>query len=102
MVNYYRALIRGKGADRQRQQGTPVIRTPTLMIWGEDDVALTKETTYGTEQWVEDFTIRYLPRISHWVQQDAPEEVNAMMTAFINGEPVPYMKWEAKLVASLD
>ena len=99
MVNYYRALVRGGGGSRQRDLGFPIIETPTLMLWGEDDMALTKETTYGTEDVVKDFTIRYLPRISHWVQQDAPDEVNAMMSAFLKGEPVPEMKWEAKLVS---
>lgn len=97
MINYYRALVRGGGAKRQRDLGYPMIDTPTLMLWGEDDMALTKETTFGTEDVVKDFTIRYLPRISHWVQQDAPDEVNAMMSAFLKGEPVPEMKWEAKL-----
>ncbi len=99
MVNYYRALVRGGGARRQQQQGFPIIRTPTLMVWGEEDVALTKETTYGTESFVEDLTIRYLPRVSHWVQQDAPEAVNAMMRAFLNNEPVPELRWQATLVA---
>jgi pimeloyl-ACP methyl ester carboxylesterase len=99
MVNYYRALVRGGGGRRQRKLGYPMIETPTLMIWGEDDMALTKETTFGTEDVVKDFTIRYLPRISHWVQQDAPDEVNAMMSAFLKGEPVPEMKWEVRLEA---
>jgi pimeloyl-ACP methyl ester carboxylesterase len=99
MVNYYRALVRGGGARRQQQQGFPIIRIPTLMVWGEEDVALTKETTYDTENFVEDLTIRYLPRVSHWVQQDAPEAVNAMMRAFLNGEPVPELRWQATLMA---
>lgn len=98
MINYYRALVRGGGGKRQRELGYPMIETPTLMLWGEDDMALTKETTFGTEDVVKDFTIRYLPRISHWVQQDAPEEVNAMISAFLKGEPVPEMKWEVRLV----
>ncbi|MBQ75640.1 MAG: epoxide hydrolase, partial [Gammaproteobacteria bacterium] len=98
MVNYYRALVRGGGGKRQKDLGYPMIETPTLMLWGEDDLALTKETTYGTEDVVKDFTIRYLPRISHWVQQDAPEEVNAMMSAFLTGQPIPEMTWEPKLV----
>ena len=99
MINYYRQLIFGGGAKRQKDLGFPIIQTPTLMCWGEDDLALTKETTYGTDKWVKDFTIRYLPRISHWVQQDAPVEVNAMIKAFILEEPVPMMRWEATLVA---
>ena len=98
MINYYRALIRGGGSRRQRDLGTPIIETPTLMLWGEDDTALTIETTYDTDQWVRDLTLRYLPRISHWVQQDAPDEVNAMMQAFIKGEPVPKMVWESRLI----
>ena len=102
MINYYRALVRGGGGRRQRDLGTPIIETPTLMLWGEDDLALTKETTYGTENWVRDFTIRYLPRISHWVQQDAPNEVNAMIRAFIEGDDVPTMAWESKLEIDLD
>lgn len=99
MINYYRALVRGGGARRQRQQGYPMIRIPVLLIWGEDDVALTKETTYATGDYVEDLTIRYLPRVSHWVQQDAPEAVNGMMAAFLKGEPVPELIWEARLTA---
>jgi pimeloyl-ACP methyl ester carboxylesterase len=78
MIHYYRALLRG-GAGRQAALGYPVIDVPTLMIWGEDDLALTKETTYGTDAWVKDLTIHYLPGVSHWVQQDAPEAVNALL-----------------------
>jgi len=97
MINYYRALIRGGGMRRQQQQGFPMIRVPTLMVWGEDDVALTKETTYATGDFVENLTIRYLPHVSHWVQQDAPEAVNGMMAAFLKDEPVPELVWEARL-----
>jgi epoxide hydrolase 4 len=98
MINYYRALVRGGGGKRQSDLGFPTIDTPTLMIWGEDDMALTKETTYGTDEVVKNLTLRYLPRISHWVQQDAPQEVNAMMSAFLTGQTVPEMKWVAELV----
>jgi len=97
MINYYRALIRGGGSKRQQDLGLPMIEVPTLMIWGEDDVALTKETTYGTENYVRDLTIRYLPRVSHWVQQEQPEVVNAMIEAYLTGEVVPELTWQAEL-----
>ena len=97
MVNYYRALVRGGGAKRQQKLGIPMIEVPTLMIWGEDDVALTKETTYGTGDYVRDFTIRYLPRVSHWVQQEQPEAVNAMIAAFVEDRAVPEFKWSWRL-----
>jgi pimeloyl-ACP methyl ester carboxylesterase len=89
MLNYYRAMVRGGGGRRQAALGYPVIDTPTLMIWGENDVALGKETTYGTERWVPNLTLRYLPNVSHWVQQEAPEVVNAMLEAWLTGTNVP-------------
>ena len=89
MLNYYRAFIRGGGARRQKRLGTRTIETPTLMLWGEQDVALTRETTYGTAAFVSDLTLRYLPQASHWVQQDAPETVNRMLRAWLSGGAVP-------------
>jgi len=100
MVNYYRALVRGGGGARQRQLGYPVIDTPTLLLWGEHDAALGKETTYGTEAYVSSLTIRYLPRVSHWVQQEAPEVVNAMLAAWLTGQRVP-LAWEVPPAPSL-
>ncbi len=88
MVNYYRALARG-GGRRQRRLGYPTIETPTLMIWGEEDVALGVETTHGTDRFVSDLQLRFLPGVSHWVQQEAPEVVNAMLEAWLRGQPVP-------------
>jgi pimeloyl-ACP methyl ester carboxylesterase len=89
MIDYYRAFVRGGGLRRQRELGHPVIETPTLMIWGEQDLALCKETTFGTDRFVKDLTLRYLPDASHFVQQDAPAEVNAMLEAWLAGRPVP-------------
>jgi pimeloyl-ACP methyl ester carboxylesterase len=90
MIDYYRALVRGGGARRQAKLGFPRIDVPTLLLWGEQDVALCKATTWGTEAQVANLTLRYLPKASHWVQQDDPERVNAMLGAFLNGAPVPH------------
>ncbi len=87
MLNYYRAAVRG--TRRRRSEPYDAIDTPTLMIWGEDDVALSKETTVGTEEHVADLTIRFLPGVSHWVQQEAPELVNAILGAWLDDQPVP-------------
>ncbi len=87
MVNYYRALVRG--ARTARKEVLAPVDTPTLMIWGEEDVALSKETTDGTDEYVRNLTLRFLPGVSHWVQQESPEEVNTMLAAWLNDEPVP-------------
>lgn len=83
MLNYYRAARRSARIHRQR--GFPRIDVPTLMIWGERDTALGKELTYGTDQYVRDLAVRYLPDVSHWVQQEAPETVNAVLEAWLEG-----------------
>ncbi len=87
MLNWYRALARD--ARDLARRSYPAIDVPTLMLWGEADVALTKATTYGTDEFVRDLTLRYLPAVSHWVQQAAPDAVNAMLEAFLLGQHVP-------------
>jgi pimeloyl-ACP methyl ester carboxylesterase len=83
MINYYRALYRYWPTKAFLQLAETPIEIPTLMIWGERDSALGKELTIGTEKYVRDFTLRYLPDVSHWVQQEAPESVNAMIEAWL-------------------
>ena len=79
MVNYYRNALNGA----RRQQELGVLGVPTLMIWGERDSALGKELTYGTEEYVRDLRINYIPNCSHWVQQEQPELVNQYMSEFL-------------------
>ena len=56
------------------------------LLWGED-LALSMATTFGPMR-MSQLTLRYFPGISHWVQQDAPNEANAMIQSFLAGEPV--------------
>ncbi len=76
MINYYRANLRRLGSMRSP---VPVIETPTLMLWGEKDVALGLELTEGYEPYVRDLTLERLPNVSHWIQQEAPDLVNARL-----------------------
>jgi len=91
MLNWYRAFFRG-GFRRQTSAGFPVIDVRTLVIWGLADVALDPITLHGTENYVFDLTLRTLPGVSHWVQQEAPEAVNAMMLSFLRRQSVPVFK----------
>ncbi len=88
-INYYRAVVRGGGFKRVAERGFPVIEAPTLMIWGEDDPVLIPSTTDDAGRFVKDLTLRFLPGVGHWAQQEAPEEVNEMLSAWLAGEPVP-------------
>ena len=79
MINYYRAnfLTLATPADAKE------IEVPVLMIWGEEDTALGLELTEGYGPYVRDFTLDRLPGVSHWVQQEAPEQVNARMVEWM-------------------
>ncbi|MCV3216907.1 alpha/beta hydrolase [Plectonema radiosum NIES-515] len=79
MLNYYRNVFQLILLN----QNWGILEVPTLMIWGEKDTALGKELTYGTEAYVRDFQIKYIPNCSHWVQQEQPELVNQYMQEFL-------------------
>ncbi len=74
MINYYRANPRAIAAEP-----APLLKTPTLMLWGEEDTALGLELTEGYGPLVQDFELVRFPGVSHWVQQEAPDKVNAAM-----------------------
>ena len=80
-INYYRALIR---TPHYRSVGDGRVDIPTLMIWGERDTALNIRCTEGTDQWVPQLELHRLANASHWVQQDAPEEVNAIIADWLD------------------
>ena len=99
MINYYRALVRGGGFRRQIALGFPQIETPTLLLWGTEDIALGVELTRATPRFVPDLTLRLLPGIGHWVQQEAPETVNAMLEAWLTDRSVPQAPGDRSQVA---
>jgi pimeloyl-ACP methyl ester carboxylesterase len=85
-INYYRALMR-----RDFLRTTPddhwlkrKIAAPTLLIWGERDVALRKELTYEmADLFTGPFEIKYVPDSGHWVQQEKPELVSEYLKEFL-------------------
>ena len=84
-INYYRALMR-----RELWRPPPdhwtrrTIAAPTMLIWGEHDVALRKELTFGMEGlFTGPFRLEYIPDAGHWVQQERPERVNELIRTFL-------------------
>jgi epoxide hydrolase 4 len=96
MLNWYRAFFQRRREPRKEDRTAgaraprfPKIQLPTLFLWGDADVALDFRATGGTENYVSNLTFRVFPGISHWIQQEAPEAVNAMLTAWLTGQRVP-------------
>jgi epoxide hydrolase 4 len=80
MLNYYRNLW----GSNFLQESWDVLYVPTLMIWGENDVALGKELTLGTQDYVKDLEIRYISNCGHWVQQEQPQLVNQYIREWLS------------------
>ena len=82
-LNYYRQSSRRLLLPGRNSREAKSITAPTLLIWGEQDIALDIALTHGLEQWVDDLQIQYLPDSGHWVQQEQPERVNRYMQDFL-------------------
>jgi epoxide hydrolase 4 len=81
MTNYYRAAARsitGSGA-------VPVkpVHHPVLVIWGQQDTALGPQLANVSARLAADLTVKRIPHSSHWVQIDAPKEVNQWLLEFL-------------------
>lgn len=58
------------------------VRVPTLVIWGESDVALPKSLADGLDELVDDLQLVRVPEGSHWIIHEQPARINALIRAF--------------------
>jgi pimeloyl-ACP methyl ester carboxylesterase len=80
-LNYYRALLRHP---RESQALLERIEAPVLVIWGEKDRALSRWLADPPLPWVPNLLrVERLPEASHWVAEDRPREVNALLLDFL-------------------
>ena len=77
MLDYYRV---NRNFGRFVGRG---VEAPTLLLWGDHDVALGSELVPGTVAYVPDLTIRMLPGVSHWAPEEAPGQVNAAVREWL-------------------
>jgi len=95
-LNYYRANHAGPPASAEMEKiigasGMAIppelaqmkVRVPTLVIWGEQDVALTVKNLDGLEKYVPELTVKRIPDATHWVVHERPAEVNRMIREFV-------------------
>jgi pimeloyl-ACP methyl ester carboxylesterase len=77
MINYYRALRRrGVGVTRRR------IEAPVLVIWSDRDRYLVPELAESDPALVPHARVERIDA-SHWVQNEQPERVNALLIDFL-------------------
>ncbi len=62
------------------------IELPTLVIWGMKDTALLPGNLDGLDEYVPDLRIHRIEDGSHWVINEQPDAVNAVIREFIQEE----------------
>lgn len=73
-LNYYRAAILAIGAAMRP------VRTPVLLVWGEEDPALGPIGVHATERYVEGpYRLVALSGAGHWLQFERPSEVSRLL-----------------------
>lgn len=83
-INYYRSLI--QNSEKNKAEFGKLyknIKVRTLVIFGTGDKYLSVAAAKYSAKYVEDLQLELLEGVSHWVQQEAPEKVNALIQKFI-------------------
>jgi pimeloyl-ACP methyl ester carboxylesterase len=75
MLNWYRAAARRP----DREWPSPRVRPPTTVIWGKRDFALRSVMAEESVALCEQGELIWLPDNTHWLQHEAPGQVNAIL-----------------------
>ena len=90
-VNYYRANVLDRLLpEKPKSKPNPNqgrVRVPTLFIFAEQDFAIIPATVRGLDKYIDAYyrEVR-IPDSGHWVQNEAPAEVNAALLEFLTTE----------------
>jgi epoxide hydrolase 4 len=79
MLNWYRANARFHPV----LPGEARVSVPTLLIWGEQDLALGKYLIEPSVQMCEQARVEVFEQATHWVQHEEAERVNQLILEFI-------------------
>jgi epoxide hydrolase 4 len=84
MLNWYRAAL--PALVNAPTPPTSSLPTPTLMLWGERDVALLKELASLSIELCAEGELIFFPKATHWVQHDEATAVNEHLARFFGGK----------------
>jgi epoxide hydrolase 4 len=90
-LNYYRSSRLAPATETTGQNDISArfsqpLAVPTLVIWGEKDVALLPGNLNGLDQYVKDLTIQRIPDGSHWVIHEQPGRINELIREYIGSK----------------
>ena len=64
----------------------PVVKAPTLVVWGMLDKALLPIQLEGLNELIDDLTVVRLPDVGHFAPWEAPDAVADALRPFLAGE----------------
>jgi len=83
-INYYRANMHPAILFSEKMVAFPKIKSPTLVVWGDQDVALSKDLIIDTDEFVDaPYSMKYFPDCGHWVHLEEPELVTKCLLEFL-------------------
>lgn len=59
------------------------VQVPTLVVWGLGDTALPEALLDGLDGYVNDLRIQRVPGATHWIVHEQPQQVAALIGAFL-------------------
>jgi len=85
-VNYYRSIgLATPQPDMSKSGSIPMIKAPTLIIWGTNDTALSTSLASLSAAYSVKSEVKLVEGATHWVQQYSPQDVNKYMRQFLSG-----------------
>jgi len=86
MLGWYRTAFREALKRRGRAPYSAQVDAEALIIWGKKDAALDFEAVVpGTQRYAPRLELQPIPDGGHFVHEERPEEVNALLTRFLRG-----------------
>ena len=82
-LSWYRAIVPPESLLAPRLE-LPPVPAPTMGVWSSGDIALTEAQMTGSAERVSGkWRYEVLPGVGHWMQLEAPDAVNALLTDFL-------------------
>jgi pimeloyl-ACP methyl ester carboxylesterase len=80
-LNYYRANLRPQGGAFEGLAPIDRIKSPTQLLWGDQDPALGRRATEATGQFVNStYRLQVLEGAGHWLQFERPDDVGLALS----------------------
>jgi pimeloyl-ACP methyl ester carboxylesterase len=80
MINWYRAAVQrrpGRVEDKR-------VHVPTMILWGEQDVALGASMVQPSADLCDDVVVHRFPNATHWILHDEPEATARLIVDFLS------------------